>query len=232
MKSQTLESLFVAVWLTVAAQAMAEEAVQLVVVPVDKEPRHRLAFEDQYKRVFDVRIAPGDTTLYQSHQRDSIYIPISAPPNLLNQELGKAAKPLPIKPGDVAFGEHSKASFSHRVSNLSDEEFHVIDVEIIAESASSNSTIGSLPEGHQSVLENARVRVSRIVLEPGQAFVNASNGASPRLIVVLAGSRIGIASDSATDVTPGQFYRSDDSVSQRIRNKGSDRVELLNVEIK
>ena len=80
MKRQTLECLFVAVCLTVAAQAMAEEAVQLVVVPVDKEPRHRLAFEDQYIRVFDVRIAPGDTTLYHSHQRDSIYIPISGPP--------------------------------------------------------------------------------------------------------------------------------------------------------
>ena len=101
----------------------AEDPEPPVVVPVIEEPRHRLALEDEYLRLLDVRIPPGDSTLYHSHTRDSVYIPVSGFQNLMNQEVGKAAKQLVFKHGDVAYVEHSKAHFRHRVSNLGTEEF-------------------------------------------------------------------------------------------------------------
>jgi len=36
-------------------------------VPVYEEPRHRLVLTHQLVRVMDVRIAPGDTTLFHIH---------------------------------------------------------------------------------------------------------------------------------------------------------------------
>lgn len=235
MTGQTWKYLLATLCLFFVTQTAAEDPAPSDVVPVEQEPRHRLALEDQYIRLFDVRIPPGDTTLYHSHQRDSIYIPISGIANLVNQELGKAAKPLSIKPGDVAFAEHSKASFTHRVSNLGTEEFHVIDIELIA-ALKGSSASGELPVGHQPVLENPRVRISRIVLEPGQFVVGDSTSAPHGVTVVLAGTRIGFRGDSGatqrSDVVLGQFYRRAELVSQEIHNEGSDRLELISVEIK
>jgi hypothetical protein len=173
--------------------------------------------------------------LYHSHQRDSIYIPISGFAGLVNQERGKAAKPLLITFGNVAFAEHSKAPFTHRVSNLGSEEFHVIDIELVGALAGSSS-IGELPVGHQPVLENSRVRISRIVLEPDQFVASNFTPAPQGVIVVLAGTRMGFRGDAGatqiSDVALGQFYSRATLVSQEIHNEGSDRLELISVEIK
>ena len=108
-------------------------------------------------RIFDVRIPAGDTTLYHRHGRDSIYVAISGTTKLVTQEYGKASKPLLIKPGDVSYTEHSKSPFTHRVSNLSSDEFHVIDIEVLDNSMASGTTLETLPSSYQPVLENARV---------------------------------------------------------------------------
>ena len=217
----TLKYLFATLVLFFAAQTYAEDPAHPEVVPVAQEPRHRLVLEDEYIRLFDVHIPAGDTTLYHSHQRDSVYIPISGFADLVNQEHGKAAKPLLIKFGSVAFAEHSKAPFTHRVSNLGSEEFHVIDIELVGALAGS-SAIGELPEGHQPVLENSRIRISRIVIEPDEFLAINSKPATHGVIVVLTGKRIGFRGDSGvtpiSDIAHG--------------NEGSERLDLISVEVK
>ena len=234
MKRPLRNYLLVALCLSWATLAVAEEPIQSEVVPVDHEPRHRLALENQYVRVLDVRIPPGDTTRYHRHQRDSLYVIISGASKLVTEEFGKPAKPVSPKPGDVSYREHLRIPLTHRVSNLSTDEFHVLDIEIVANPAASSAILAPLPTSRQPLLDNARVRVSRIVLEPGQSSENDS--ASPGLLVVLAGIRLGITNDSGTiqrsDVTPGQFYARTESVVQRIQNEGDDRLELISIEIK
>jgi len=39
-------------------------------VPLSGEPRHHLKFENQYVRVFDVLVPPGDATLFHTHSND------------------------------------------------------------------------------------------------------------------------------------------------------------------
>jgi len=80
------------------------------------------------------------------------------------------------------------------------------------------------------------VRISRILLEPGQ-FVVVASGSSPNgVAVVLSGTQIGFRGESGatrtSDVALGQFYRYAELVSQQIRNEGNDRLELIGVEIK
>ncbi len=41
-------------------------------LPVEQEPHHRWGFQNQYVRVLDVLLAPGDSTLFHTHSHDSI----------------------------------------------------------------------------------------------------------------------------------------------------------------
>jgi quercetin dioxygenase-like cupin family protein len=43
-------------------------------VPVEQEPHHRWIFENQYVRVLDVVLAPGESTLFHTHSHDSIAV--------------------------------------------------------------------------------------------------------------------------------------------------------------
>jgi hypothetical protein len=234
MTSQASSYLLLILFLIFAVQSAADEPADPEVVPVTGEPRHRRVLEDEHLRLFDVRIPSGDTTLYHIHKFDSIYIPISGFANLLNQEYEKAAKPLAIKPGAVAFAGHAQTPFTHRISNLSGETFHVIDIELI--SPPGDGLLGVLPAGRQPVLENPRVRISRIVLGPSE-FVAADPLPSPHgVIVVLTGARIGLedgsGSTQTSDIVPGQFFSRAEFMSQEIHNEGVTRLELISVEIK
>ena len=233
MQHRLLIFLSTLLWFLLSAQAAAEDTK---VVPIDQEPRHRLALERKQVRVFDTRIAPGDTTLFHRHERDSVYVLISGTSNLATEQLGKPPKSITAKPGDVFFGGHATAPLTHRVSNFSGEQHHVLDIELIDSAASSNFALAALPARHIPILANERVRVSRIVLGPGEVFHNDYAAAPGGVLVVLAGSRLGFWPDDVAmqrrQVDPGWFYVRDDSIPLRIHNEGDDRLELINVEIK
>ena len=156
--------------------------------------------------------------------------------SLVTEQLGKPPKSITAKPGDVFFGGHATAPLTHRVSNFSGEQHHVLDIELIDSAASSNFALAALPARHIPILANERVRVSRIVLGPGEVFHNDYAAAPGGVLVVLAGSRLGFWPDDVAmqrrQVDPGWFYVRDDSIPLRIHNEGDDRLELINVEIK
>src|SRR5678816_3502488 len=52
-----------------AIQLNAQEAIA-----VSKEPLHKNVFENNYLRVLDVRISPGDTTQFHKHETPSVFI--------------------------------------------------------------------------------------------------------------------------------------------------------------
>ena len=233
MRHRSLSFASVALCLLCAGNAAPAEPN---IVPLDQEPRHHLVLQNESLRVFDTRIPPGDTTLYHRHERDSVYVLISGTSNLVTEQLGKPLKTLSAKPGDVFFGEHTKTPLVHRFSNLSGEEHHVLDIEIIAGQPSSSEPLAALPQRHLLILENARVRVSRVILVKEEFLRVNFPATSLGVMVVLTGSRAGIAKDAATsqvvDVAPGWFYAHNHRASLQIRNEADDRLELINVEIK
>ena len=46
-------------------------------LPVRMEPRHHKVFENDYVRVLDVNIVPGDTSLFHIHEIPSVFIIIA-----------------------------------------------------------------------------------------------------------------------------------------------------------
>ena len=226
-------ALIVLSWYCVAFASAANQVSKAV--PIEKEPRHKLILDNNQVRIFDVRIPAGDTSLYHTHLADSIFVTISAA-ELRSEEPGKPTVNLPLKTGDVAYGPHAKTPLTHRISNLGASEFRVLDIEIKAPSSSANAALGPLPAAYKPILENDRVRVSRLLLAP-----QATTGGDPHpvgrgVMIIVAASRtiIDIPPNrhSLIEFDPGDYYNRSQASTQRIRNGGTTPLEAINIELK
>jgi quercetin dioxygenase-like cupin family protein len=112
-------------WPASSAKGTAEDPV-----PVEQEPHHRVIFENQYVRVLDVVLKPGDTTLFHRHSIDNIPIILTGADNK-TQFAGKDWVPTPATAKSVGFIPGAAKPYVHRISNQGKTEYHVIDVEVL-----------------------------------------------------------------------------------------------------
>jgi hypothetical protein len=92
---------------------------------------HLWFFENQYVRVYDVRIPPGETTDFHDHAFDSVFVQISGgltAAQTPGQPWGKAQTDVP---GSVEFSADAKQPRRHRVRNDGTAEYHVIAVQLL-----------------------------------------------------------------------------------------------------
>jgi tRNA threonylcarbamoyladenosine modification (KEOPS) complex Pcc1 subunit len=92
---------------------------------------HHWFFENQYVRVYDVRIPPGATTDFHVHAFDSVFIQVSGgltAEQKQGQAWGKAERDLP---GAVKFSADAKQPRTHRVRNEGTAEYQVIVVQLL-----------------------------------------------------------------------------------------------------
>jgi quercetin dioxygenase-like cupin family protein len=92
---------------------------------------HHWLFENQYVRVYDVRIPPGTTTDFHDHAFDSVFVQISGgltADQTPGQAWGKAETEVP---GSVEFRPDAKQPRRHRVRNDGTTEYHVIAVQLL-----------------------------------------------------------------------------------------------------
>ncbi|HKP87194.1 MAG TPA: cupin domain-containing protein [Blastocatellia bacterium] len=201
-------------------------------VPVASEPRHHLKFENEYVRVFDVIVPPADATLFHVHANDYLFVSIGDA-NLKAEVLGGQPGDLILKDGEVRY---SKATITHRVTNQSKEQFRNITIEVLKSpglKVDANSHAGI--SGHTLVLENDRVRVERLVLEPGQATNMHEHRLSGLAVFVSGGSLMVEAPGQkprSVDLKPGEFTWREAGVTHRLKNAGKTRFEAVDIEWK
>jgi hypothetical protein len=112
-------------WGPSSAKGTAEDPVA-----VEQEPHHRVIFENQYVRVLDVVVKPGETTLFHKHSIDNIPIILTDADNR-TQFAGKDWAPTPAKAKSVGFIPGAGKPYVHRINNQGTTVFHVIDVEVL-----------------------------------------------------------------------------------------------------
>lgn len=95
------------------------------------EPFHHWAFENQYVRVYDVRIPPGETTAFHLHALDSVFIYVSGGKTAAQPKGQPWGKPDTSSPGKVEFSPDALHPRTHRVRNLGPGDFHVIVVQLL-----------------------------------------------------------------------------------------------------
>jgi quercetin dioxygenase-like cupin family protein len=109
-----------------AAQAPAGPPTEYL-----EEPRHRWLFENQYVRVYDVRIPRGDTTEFHRHAYDTVYVRPSGG-RVATQVQGEPwGATTEIASGSVVFDADSKRPFTHRVRNDGTAEYHAIAIQLL-----------------------------------------------------------------------------------------------------
>src|SRR5690349_13840312 len=100
------------------------------IVPIDEEPQHRLKFQNQHVRLFDVLLPPGYNSLWHYHVYDGVFVNIEASPTR-EQVLGAdAADRAPRIIGETYFLNYAKKPKVHRVTNTGDTGYRVTDTEI------------------------------------------------------------------------------------------------------
>ena len=98
-------------------------------VPVEEEPHHHVRFENQYVRVLDVVLKPGETTLFHRHSLDNVAVQLSDA-TIRRQFPGGDWSTSPAKDGSVGFTAGTRIPYVHRLANVGNTVFHVMDIEI------------------------------------------------------------------------------------------------------
>jgi len=98
------------------------------IMQVRKEPRHHDVVDNQWVRILDVRLPPGDTTFFHKHSTPSVFLVLG------NTKTGSQTLIEPrhrtFDKEDIWFEDFTDTPRIHRVWNADTKPFHTIDIEL------------------------------------------------------------------------------------------------------
>ena len=128
-------------------------------VPVKDEPRHRPVLENEYIRVLDVWLQPGDTTMYHIHATPSLFVVLNTAATTSQIQGGRWTSD---KYSDIKTWYRSFAgdTLIHRVANIDTVAFHVNDIEILSHF---DTSVRRMPLEFPLLFENDRSFAYKLV---------------------------------------------------------------------
>ncbi len=223
----------IAVWLFMSQQVFAQS--QQTAIPVEQEPRHRIVFQNKNVRIIDFLIPPGDQTLFHTHSFDNIIIVISGG-QLRSERPGESARESPTVTGSANFNKATNAPFTHRLENIGTTPIRMIGCEVLSSSLSPGvpAVLKTVP-GHQLVLENDRVTVYRVSIDPKQS-TGIRSRTLPWLRVSITQAAISVQgpgkSPETIETKPGDYRWHDGPTTDSIKNVGTTKYEAVEIEWK
>jgi hypothetical protein len=208
-------------------------------VPVHREPKHRLVWEEGPLRVLDVRIAPGDTTLFHVHDTPMLAVRIAVS-RVDVQTFGGPwsgvgpADTTNFYPGaidpDTSYGLRP---VTHRVTNAGQSAFHLIGIThagpgVAAGQGTSGDVSGTLEHTSRWFL------ASRLAIPAGSRgeWLSAS---TPLVIVQIGTSRVQVelAAGAPTLLDgPAALAHLPAGSRYRLRNTGAAPATLVVVAVR
>ncbi len=203
-------------------------------VPIEKEPMHRLKFENEFVRLFDVLVPAGESTKYHVHLYDGVSVRVSNA-QIIDEAISGEKKPFDIKYGAATFGTRSSPE-THRVVNGGKSDFRNIFIEILAgKNAMTARPYPVLSDGHVILIDNDRVRVNRLVLKPGESsklHTHQLHG----LGIILYDSKVELTTPDGTkrrlEAKAGDHVWQNAGTTHIIKNIGSTVFEAIDIELK
>lgn len=225
-----------ALLLLVTLLGVMPAATPQTVLPVEQAPYHVPAFSNEHVRVLNVFIPAQRTSGFHRHSIDTLGVLIGEGPRT-TQVLGAAVTSPPARPaGAVTFSSYSREPIVHAVSVTGDTPFHNVVVELL-NSGPEGFTPGSRDgiAGYTQVLDNDRVRAWRLVLAPDEE-APAFTQMAPGIRIVVAGGelieRVPEHPDRGIAPHAGEFFWQDAGITRAVRNIGTTRLELVEIELK
>lgn len=209
-------------------------AVAQTAVPIEKEPLHRLKFENEFVRLFDVLVPVGGATLFHEHRYDGIGVWISDA-QITDEAFSGEKEPVKIQYGVPGFSSRP-TPMTHRVINTGKTDFRTIFIEILtSKSSGSAKTFPVLSDGHVVLIDNDRVRVNRLVLKPGESSKLHTHNMHG-LGLIFYDSKIELigadGSKRTLDAKAGDHAWQNAGTTHIIKNVGSTRFEAIDIELK
>jgi len=208
---------------------------QQTAVPVEQEPRHRIVFQNKNVRIYDILIPPGDMTLFHTHIFDSVAVVVSGG-QVRNEFLGKPPREYSSAAGSATFSKATNAPYTHRLTNIGTTPLRFVVPEILSSSASPSvpAALDAVP-GHKLVLENDRVKVYSVSIDPKQA-TGIRSRTLPWLRISISQSTISVQrpgkSPEILETNPGDYRWYDGPTTDSIENVGSTKYEAIEIELK
>jgi quercetin dioxygenase-like cupin family protein len=182
-------------------------------------------------RVLEVRVPPGDTALWHVHADRHVGVVIEAARGWA-QVPGTASTEDVRKVGDIIENWKSTLPYTHRVGNADTVAFRYVIGQLLGASGIDAST---LPASTTLRLEseNARARVYRVILGPGQS-TGFHDHAQPGLTIqVTPGTlRIEGAPPQATSAGTGAgaWWWRHAGQGHALRNTGATTIQLVEID--
>lgn len=152
-------------------------------VPVRDEPHHKVILENDYVRLIDVHIQPGDTTLIHKHEINSVIVFLTNT-KIGSQTVGEQPTIAPVIPGYSRFSDFGERPVTHRVWNADTSAFHVMDIELVKQNVNADSCPIINDANVELALEQNLVRVYNLKIDEGKFFEFSKNNCAYLLIVV------------------------------------------------
>ena len=195
---------------------------------------HRLKFENEFVRLFDVLVPVGERTKYHIHLHDGVSVRVSDA-QIIDEEISGEKKPFDLKYGIATFGARP-SPLTHRVINNGKSDFRNIFIELlVGKNAPAAKPFPILSEGHGILIDNERVRVNRLILKPGESskmHTHPMHG----LGIILYDSKIElIAPDGAKrtlEPKAGDYAWQIAGTTHIIKNIGTNIFEAIDIELK
>lgn len=228
--------LFLALHSSAGAQTAQRDDAGGAIPPVERATFHQLVFANEDIAVLNNRYPPGGDSGYHTHYRDLFYV-IIHPSESSAQRMGQAlvVVPAPLA-GAAGYSPVGAEPRTHRVINSEDGPLQIIVIEIRRATPLGNaiSSREAAPQ-YVQIVDNARVRAWRLVLEPGQSVPAISQGGNGVRVIVRGGLLTtmtpGLA-DQTLALEAGDFALQSSGSSRALRNSGTETIELVEMELK
>ena len=199
-------------------------------VPVEQEPHHHLLLKNDNLLVLRVTLQPGEWSSYHTHSVDDVAVWLghsSAAQQLPNQP---ESAPVEQQPGNISLRTLHETPFTHRVHNLGQGLFDVLDVELLQRPEHPSTGAAGPVAG-----ENPSARVYKWKILPGGVTPMHTHD-RPYLIVAATGFNLKMTApdgQSAThEIKPGDFHWVTTKVTHTLANEGTGEGQIIEIELK
>lgn len=116
-------------WLTVTFILTASAFVAQAQIPVEKDPFHKIVFENESVRILNLVVAASDTTTDHTHRAGSVVIFLTKS-SLAIQNHGKSPVVTNVSPGDVVYRPYDETPVTHKVWSADGSVMRCLVIEI------------------------------------------------------------------------------------------------------
>ncbi|MEP6468083.1 MAG: hypothetical protein ABJB05_17355 [Parafilimonas sp.] len=182
---------------------------------------------NEYVRLLDVHIKPGDTTLYHVHAAPSVMVHITK--SIIGvQVIGQAIQPpSEVLAGKTSFAGYDEKPITHRVYNAGKNVFHVMDIELVKKQPSANPCIALQIPGVATTIDEKLARVYKFDVTHEQA-VNLPAGSCAHLLICITGE----VNSNGKNITTGKYLFFNPNTKISVANKKDTDATCVVLELK